>query len=33
MALIEHMRGTMADYTIEGVKETKIMDVFKYEAK
>ena len=31
--LIEHMRGTMADYTIEGVKETKIMDVFKYEAK
>lgn len=24
---------SMADYTIEGVKETKIMDVFKYEAK
>ena len=31
--LIFHMRNTMADYTIEGVKETKIMDVFKYEAK
>lgn len=30
--LIEHMRGTMADYTIEGVKETKVMDVFKFEA-
>lgn len=30
--LIEHMRGSMADYTIEGVKETKIIDVFKYEA-
>ena len=30
--LIEHMRSSMADYTIEGVKETKIMDVFKYEA-
>jgi len=29
--LIEHMRGSMADYTIEGVKETKIIDVFKYE--
>lgn len=29
--LIEHMRGTMADYTIEGVKETKVIDVFKYE--
>ena len=28
--LIEHMRGTLADYTIEGVKETKIIDVFKY---
>lgn len=30
--LIEHMHGTMADYTIEGVKETKIIDVFKYNA-
>lgn len=29
--LIEHMRGSMADYTIEGVKETKIIEVFKYE--
>jgi hypothetical protein len=30
--LIEHMRKSMADYTIEGVKETKIIDVFKYQA-
>ena len=30
--LIEHMRGSMADYTIESVKETKIIDVFKYES-
>ena len=30
--LIEHMRGSMADYTIESVKETKILDVFKYES-
>ena len=30
--LIFHMRSSSADYTIEGVKETKIMDVFKYEA-
>ena len=29
--LIFHMRNTMADYTIEGVKETKILEVFKYE--
>jgi len=29
--LLFHMRGSMADYTIEGVKETKIIDVFKYE--
>ena len=28
--LIFHMRNSMADYTIEGVKETKIIDVFKY---
>lgn len=28
--LIFHMRNTMADYTIEGVKETKIIDVYKY---
>ena len=31
--LIEHMRGTMADYTIESVKETKIIDVYKYDAE
>jgi hypothetical protein len=30
--LIFHMRNSMADYTIEGVKETKIIDVYKYEA-
>lgn len=29
--LIFHMRNTKADYTIEGVKETKIIEVFKYE--
>ena len=29
--LIEHMLGTMADYTIECVKETKILNIFKYE--
>jgi hypothetical protein len=28
--LIERMRGTLADYTIEGVKETKIIDVISY---
>lgn len=28
--LILHMKGTMADYTIESVKETKIIEVFKY---
>lgn len=28
--LIEHMRRSAADYTIEVVKETKIIDVFKY---
>jgi hypothetical protein len=30
-SLIEHMHGSMADYTIEGVKETKIIDVYEYE--
>ena len=30
--LLFHMRGSMADYTIESVKETKIIDVFKYDA-
>ena len=29
--LIFHMINTKADYTIEGVKETKIIEVFKYE--
>lgn len=29
--LIQHMKGTMADYTIEKVAETKIIEVFKYE--
>jgi hypothetical protein len=29
-SLIEYMHGSMADYTIEGVKETKIIDVYKY---
>lgn len=28
--LHEGMKGTLADYTIESIKETKIMDVYKY---
>lgn len=31
--LLFHMKGSMADYTIESVKETKIIDVFKYDAE
>lgn len=31
--LLFHMKGLMADYTIESVKETKIIDVFKYDAE
>ena len=31
--LLFHMRSSMADYTIESVKETKIIDVFKYDAE
>ena len=27
------MKGTMADYTVEAITETKIMDVYKYESK
>lgn len=30
-SLIEYMHGSMANYTIEGVKETKIIDVYEYE--
>ena len=30
--LVEGMKGTMADYEVEAITETKIMDVFKYEA-
>lgn len=29
--LLFHMRNTMCDFAIEGVKETKILDIFKYE--
>lgn len=31
--LLFHMKGSTADYTIESVKETKIIDVFKYDAE
>ena len=31
--VVEHMKGTMADYTIEMVKETDIMDVYPYSSK
>lgn len=31
--LVEQMKGTMADYTIEMVKETDIMDVYPYTSK
>lgn len=30
--LVEGMKGTMADYEVESLTETKILDVFKYEA-
>lgn len=30
--LVEGMKGTQADYELEGLTETKIVDVFKYEA-
>lgn len=29
--LVEEMKGTLADYEVEAVAETKIIDVFKYE--
>ena len=29
----DKMRGTMVDYTIENIVETKIMDVYKFETK
>lgn len=28
--LIEDMKGTMADYVVEGITETKLLDVFTY---
>jgi len=28
--IVEGMKGSMADYVIESVTETKIMDVYKY---
>ena len=31
--LDEGMKGTMADYKIASVSETKIMDVYPYESK
>lgn len=31
--LVEQMKGTMADYTLEKVEETDIMDVYPYGAK
>jgi len=31
--LITHMKGSITNYTIEGVKETKIIEVFKYKAE
>ena len=31
--LVEGMKGSMADYEVESITETKIVDVFKYEAK
>lgn len=31
--VVEQMKGTMADYTIEMVKETDIMDVYPYVSK
>lgn len=29
----EKMKGTLADYVVEGITETKIMDVYQYEAQ
>lgn len=29
----ERMKGTLADYVVEGITETKIMDVYQYEAQ
>lgn len=29
--LVEGMKGTMADYVVESIKESKIMDVYPYE--
>lgn len=31
--LTEGMKGTLADYVVESIKETNIVDVFPYEAK
>ena len=31
--LVEQMKGTMADYTIEKVEETDIVDVYPYATK
>ena len=31
--LVEGMKGSMADYEVESITETKIVEVFKYEAK
>lgn len=31
--LLFHMKGSMADYAIESVKETKILDVFNYKSE
>ena len=31
--VVEQMKNTMADYTIEMVKETDIMDVYPYSVK
>ena len=31
--LVEGMKGIMADYEVESITETKIVEVFKYEAK
>lgn len=30
--LVDGMKGTMADYVVESIKESKIVDVFPYEA-
>ena len=31
--LINHMKGTMADYTISSLSETAIMDIYEYDSK